>query len=236
MIHLTFLYQSQMIYMKCSVPRSLVMRERVCDYCRANQSLPTNDASVSIMHNFGILSCKEHGHLARRDCNAYLGRIGRIRMVDAEHVPEIKRFLDILRAQENGFPVVRSCGDIDHGWMLAGWSLDTPDHITKTSTGEWSLIVKTTDEKRNLLKGIYISEYLRSDMICHFPEGFAQTIENALTALNSGIIYSDEMREWNELSQDPDNGYAPDAPYIQKVVDASGNMFCVTPIAEVNYS
>jgi hypothetical protein len=76
------------------------MRERVCDYCRANQSVPTNDASVSIMHNFGILSCKEHGHLARRDCNAYLGRIGRIRMVDAEHVPEIKRFLDILRAQE----------------------------------------------------------------------------------------------------------------------------------------
>ena len=216
-----------MIHMKCSVPRSLVMRERVCDYCRANQSVPINDASVSIMHNFGILSCNQHGAWARRDCNAYLGRIGRIRMADAELIPDIKRFLDILRVRESGFPVVRSCGDIDHGWILAGWSLDTPDHITKTSTGEWSLIVKTIDEKRNLLKGIYISEYLRSDMTCHFPEVFAQTVEKALTALNSGIIYSDEMREWNELSQEPNNGYVSDAPYIQKVVDASGNTFRV---------
>ena len=230
-----------MIHMKCSEPRSLILRAQVCDYCRSNlyignESTQSNNASVCIMHNFGILSCKEHGAWAKRDCKAYLGQRGRIQMADAERVPEIKLFLDTLRQREDGFPVVRSCGDIDHGWQISGWSVERPDHITKTPTGEWSLIVKTLDEKRDLVKGVYISEYLRNDITCHFPEGFAQTVGNALTALNSGNIYREEMLEWTDLSQDPDNGHIPDPAYIQKVVDASGNMFRVMQSAEVNYS
>ena len=221
-----------MIHMKCSEPRSLILREQVCDYCRVklyvgNESTPSNNASVCIMHTFGILCCNEHAAWAKRDCNAYLGRRGRIRMADAETVPAIKGFLDALRERKGGFPVVRTYGDIDHGWQISGWSVERPDHICKTPTGEWLLLVKTLDEKRDLVKGVYISEYLRNDITCHFPEGFAQTVGNALTALNSGNIYGEEMLEWNELSQEPDNGHIPDPAYIQKVVDASGNMFRV---------
>ena len=214
--------------MRCSEPSSLVMRFRVCDYCRKPEyDSDANDAkcgTVSIIYNYGILSCKEHTSWAKRDCNAYLGRIGRIQMCDAEAVPAINRFLTALRERYGGFPVLRTNGDIDHGWKIKGPTFDRADHICRMPDLKWALMVETIDTSRNILKGVNISDYLRDDIICHFPDGFKKIVEDALTAFDTVNFYQDEMREWEMLSEEPDNGHIHDIPQIQEVLDKNGNI------------
>ena len=207
------------IYLKCSEPHSLIMRMRVCDYCRAEQ-LSNNDGSVCIMPNFGVLSCKKHSAWANRDCNAYLARNGRIRMADAEAIPAIGNFIRALRTRERGFPVLRSNGDIDHGWELDERTYERPNTICKIS-GDWGIRVKTIDDARDIIKGVSIADYLRGGLSCHFPEGFINDVRDTLIALDAGF-YKEDTREWEELSQEPDNGYIPDIPEIKEVVGPSG--------------
>lgn len=221
-----------MLHMKCSEPRSLVMRIRVCDYCRApqynaNEKIPSNDGSVYMALNKGILSCKEHRHLAKRDYKAYLGRNSRIDMKDAEEKPEIKRFLDVLREREEGFPVLRSNGNVDHGWKLEGWAFDIADHIYKSKDSEYILRVKTIDINRDIHKGVALNDYLRNDISCHFQEGFVDIVNDALNVLNSTEFYREEMLEWEELSCEPDNGLMPDIPQIVTEISNSGHVYRV---------
>jgi hypothetical protein len=230
MVSTTSAYQMEKIYVKCSEPHSLIMRMRVCDYCRANQyeggeQVPSNDGSVYIMLNFGVLSCKKHSDWARRDCNAYLARNGRIRMADAEAIPAVGNFIRALRSRERGFPVLRSNGDIDYGWELDERSYQRPNTIYKIS-GDWMIRVKTIDDARDIMKGVSIADYLRGGLSCHFPEGFVNDVRDTLTALDAGF-YNEDTREWEKLSQEPDNGYIPDPPQIKEAIGPSGLVYRV---------
>jgi hypothetical protein len=173
------------------------------------------------MYNIGIMTCKEHVAWAKRDCNAFMGRRGRIRIEDADAIPAINIFLTALKEREGGFPVLRKSGDIDHGWELAGPTFDRPNHICKIDKPEWYIPVQTIDESRDMTKQVGIHEFMRDDIKCHFPEGFEELVKNAIAALEAGF-YKDEMREWEALSLEPDNGMEPDIPHIKNVVDSAG--------------
>ena len=215
--------------MKCSEPSSLVMRQRICDYCRARQyvgdeNVPSNDGTVSIKLNFGILSCAEHKAWAERDCNAYLGRNKRLEIDDALTIVPIREFLDALRTRAGGFPVLRSSGDIDQGWELLRPTVLQPHHIEKTLAGNWCFLANAIDKERDLEKRVRINDYLRDDMAALFPAGFKDIVEAALASLEDGF-YKDEVREWTELSNEPDNGRLPDIPQIKHVLHSSGVIY-----------
>lgn len=216
-----------MIHMMCSEPRSLIMRIQVCDYCQDSLNGMNDDGknngSVNVIYSLGILSCKKHTGWAKRDCKAFLGKRGRFRMEDAENVPAINRLLSVLKEREEGFPVIRSSGDIDHGWEVSTGGINQPNHICKNGESDWMIRVITVDKARDIHKAVSLNDYLRNDMLSHFPEGFKNIVEEAIAALNAGL-YNEEMREWNELSNNPDNGYLPDIEGIKQVINQSGDV------------
>ncbi len=199
------------LHMKVSLPRSLVMRHQCCDYCRT-----VNVNHITIKHLFGIMACDEHKPLAKRDIKAWLGRHGMVKLKDAQKNPELEKFLNVLDGfKESGFQVIRSNGDLDNGWVLHSHRVWDPFFFSKHED-RWTFPAETLDGK--LVKGVELQDYLRDDLAAHFPEGFKKIVQGAIDSLNAGL-YNEEVRMWDELAREPNDGHVPDHPMIRLYED-----------------
>lgn len=207
------------LHMKCSEPRSLIMRQQACDYCR--ESPEEGGPFIGIQHAFGILCCNQHVPLAQRDCKAWRARNNRVGFWDAMKDPRVNAFFVAL---DTRFPVLRSSGDIDHGWKVLLPESCSPHDIGKKRNDEWMFTVEACDPSRDLQKAVAFEDYLRDDLASHFPEGIKELAQAAIDALDAGI-YAEELQEWTELSNDPDSGLLPDVPQIKQVLHSSGVIY-----------
>ena len=132
----------------CLEPQSLVMTRSECFYCFGEEG----SACYTISYNFGIKSCDLHYAASVRDCKAYIHRKRIIPLLIASKNIQLKPFFDILA---DGFPVLRSSGAIDDGWIIhIGNFYDAEMFGYNNMAQSWVIpIKKMTDD---IYKRIYI--------------------------------------------------------------------------------
>lgn len=155
-------------------PVSLVMRTDRCFYCPAYGCTQTE-----IIQNFGIFSCAPHDADATRDCNAYLHRLGRVRLGQARIHPALKPFFDALPPE---FPTVRKSGLVDPGWsILEG----TEQFLFRDGEGVWCIRLRKNSE--GLERGATLKSFLDAGV----PGITADLVSGTLAALEAGIYAAD---------------------------------------------
>lgn len=189
-------------------PRRLVMTANVCFYCgRSSTGLKL------IERLYGLKHCDNHAEAATRDCNAYLHEEKIIRLHDAFDHEIIGRFLRILKSLENGFPVLRSSGEIQDGWTVheLGWE----GTFLRLHDGDWKLHVlwKSPDGNfhNDILKYIPIIHFKMRDIYDRIkdqiPNDFLSLVDQVIFCMVDGIYSKDfeaiqglQVEEYPELS------------------------------------
>ena len=183
------------------VPRSLAMTQVSCFYCNANDS-----RIESIYWLFGLKACPTHTQAAIRDCNAYLHEEKMVKIEDALRHPVLGRFLISLLKLPNGFPVIRTSGEVQPGWTLdRGFRLHNEKFIIYHD-GEWSipaiLISPDANTENNLMRCTpianfklpHIYEQIKNDL----PIDFLKLLDDAVFCLLEGI-YVNEFEEVEQI-------------------------------------
>ena len=163
----------------CLEPQSLVLMPTICFYCACQ-----DEKMVEVFPNFGILSCLIHYSHAIRDCNAYRHRSKIVAITDAIKKPNLMSFMNLL---ESGFPVLRSSGLVDPGWVVN----------TKTSCGVGEYI------SYNLEKGCWLLPVLKpsdgsskhiniNDILLGLPE-LKKGLEKFIAELDKGVYLEDSL-------------------------------------------
>ena len=117
-------------------PRRLVMTTSACFYCGAVQA-----KWVEIEYLFGLNACAAHTAAAERDCRAYLHEKKMVKFSDAYKHPILGQFLKMLKGVS--FPVLRSSGELQAGWMLNTNPLDRSSFFMHNELdGEWMVPVR----------------------------------------------------------------------------------------------
>lgn len=163
----------------CLEPQSLVLMPTICFYCAAQ-----DEKLVEVFPNFGILSCLIHYSHAIRDCNAYKHRSKIVAITDALTKPNLSVFMGQL---EVGFPVLRSSGDIDPGWVVnTKTSCGVGEYISySVERGCWLLpVLKPTDGSS---KHININ-----DLLSELPE-LKMELVKFIEELEKGVYLEDSL-------------------------------------------
>jgi hypothetical protein len=151
--------------------------------------------------------------MGQRDCNAHLHKEKIIRLADALDHDIIGRFLKILKSLENGFPILRSSGEIQDGWTIheLGWE----GTFLRWYDGDWRLHVlwKSPDGNFNndILKYIPIVHFKMRDIYERIkdqvPEDFLSLIDKTIFCMIDGIYSKDfeaiqelELEEYPEIN------------------------------------
>ena len=164
-------------------PRSLVMTRDSCFYCGAG-----NPGFVEIKHLFGMKACDLHMAVANRDCRAYLHKEKMVIFDDAYKHNILGELLNMIKTTT--FPVLRSSGELQEGWMLNEVKFDMDTMITyNVSDGEWMIPAKLVKEGAAILTK-YIP-IVNLKMANKFP---VDLIDKAVFCLIDGI-YSKEFEE-----------------------------------------
>lgn len=165
-------------------PTSLIMRPCACFYCGAEDK-----CVVLIEYSFGMKVCHAHKPQAQRDCRAYLHRHGLVRLKDTLEHSEIRRFLDIFKAQEC-VPVERTNGTIEDDWSLREGNHFEPAFFSRTED-RWG--VPLYNKRLNLNKTVPIINFLRPDINgkMMIPVDWQSIIEATLDILNEGVYKAD---------------------------------------------
>ena len=162
------------------VPRNLIMTTTSCFYCGAPDAMIRETERL-----FGLKHCPMHKNAAIRDCRAYLHTNKMVRMKDAFAHPIIGQLMTYIK-ELSGFPVLRSSGIYQEGWILNTNQIMYPTNLV--CTDDW--MIPVINVKENTMK--YIS-------ICSFktthPE-LTESIDKAIFCLIDGI-YSKEFEEVN---------------------------------------
>lgn len=189
-------------------PRRLVMTANLCFYC----GKPSTKIAL-IERLYGLKCCNDHAVAGARDCNAQLHNDKIIRLNDALDHEIIGCFLKILKSLENGFPVLRSNGEIQDGWTVheLGWE----GTFLRWYEGDWRLHVlwKSPDGNFNndKLKYVPIIHFKMRDIYekikDQVPEDFLSLVDQAIFCMVDGIYSKDfeaiqglEIQEYPELN------------------------------------
>jgi hypothetical protein len=202
------------------VPRSLAMTQVSCFYCNADDS-----RIESIYWLFGLKACPDHRQAAIRDCNAYLHEEKMVKIEDALRHPVLGRFLISLLKLPNGFPVIRTSGEVQPGWTLdRGFSPHNKKFIIHHD-GEWSipaiLVSPDSNTAKNLMRctPIYnfklphIYEQIKSDL----PIDFLKLLDDAVFCLLEGI-YVNEFEEVEQIRAYKGQELHPNIPQAENVL------------------
>lgn len=163
----------------CLEPQSLVLMPTICFYCSAQ-----DEKLVEVFPNFGILSCLLHYSYAIRDCNAYRHRSKIVAITDALKKPALAPFIGLL---ESGFPVLRSSGLVDPGWVVN----------TKTSCGVGEYISYSLDKDTWLLPVLKPTEGFSkhiniNDLLLGHPD-LKDELKKFIRELDKGIYLEDSL-------------------------------------------
>jgi hypothetical protein len=162
---------------------------------------------------YGLKCCNDHISAGQRDCNAQLHEDKIIRLDDALNHEIIGRFLRVLKSLENGFPVLRSSGEIQNGWTVheLGWE----GTFIRWHDGDWKLHVlwKSPDGNFNndILKYIPIIQFKMRDIYERIkdqvPDDFLSLVDQVIFCMIDGIYTKDfeaiqglHVEEYPELS------------------------------------
>jgi len=202
------------------VPRSLAMTQVSCFYCNADDS-----RIESIYWLFGLKACPIHTQAAIRDCNAYLHEEKMVKIEDALRHPVLSRFLISLLKLPNGFPVIRTSGEVQPGWTLdRGFSPHNEKFIIHHD-GEWSipaiLVSPDANTAKNLmrctpiynLKLPHIYEQIKNDL----PIDFLKLLDDAVFCLLEGI-YVNEFEEVEQIRAYKGQEIHPNIPQAENVL------------------
>ena len=168
-------------------PISLVMRKMECFYCGA-----TDTGAETIDRLTGIKYCGVHKEAAIRDCNAYLHRIGSVRIEDAFKHPVLSKFILVLK-DNSTFPVIRTDGSLDTDWSLETDSWYNPTFISRNEN-KWSVPVKNP---KGLSKYVPIIKFLNPEicgrmLLPNGLDGWSKIIDEALDQLIDGVYRADQ--------------------------------------------
>ena len=169
----------------CLEPQSLVLMPTICFYCACQ-----DEKMVEVFPNFGILSCLIHYSHAIRDCNAYKHRSKIVAITDAIKKPNLKGFMKLL---ESGFPVLRSSGLVDPGWVVnTKTSCGVGEYISYSlEKGCWLLpALKPSDSSS---KHININDLLLPEIVSSLPENINVELIQFLNELNKGVYLADSL-------------------------------------------
>ena len=189
-------------------PRRLVMTPINCFYC----GKPSIGFKL-IERLYGLKHCKHHEASASRDCNAYLHEEKIIHLNDAFNHEIIGRLLKVLKSLENGFPVLRTNGEIHDGWIIheLGWD----GTFLRWHDGEWKLHVlwKSPDGNFNndILKYTPISNFkmrgIYERIKDRVPDDFLSLVDQAIFCMVDGIYSKDfEQRQNLTVEEYPEIG------------------------------
>jgi len=166
-------------------PQSLILIQARCFYCGSQ-----DEKITEIFPNFGILSCMEHYEYAKRDCNAYRHRSKLVSINDVLKRPELSPLLKLL---EGGFHVLRSSGNLEHGWVVN----------TKTSCGVGTSISYSAEKGCWLLpvlrpsdgatKHINISELLIKEVSSELDSKLPEELTKFISKLDAGVYLEDAL-------------------------------------------
>jgi hypothetical protein len=202
-------------------PRSLIMTQVSCFYCNADDS-----RIESIYWLFGLKACPTHTQAAIRDCNAYLHEEKMVKIEDALRHPVLGRFLISLLKLQNGFPVIRTSGEVQPGWSLdRGFSPHNEKFIIHYD-GEWSIpAILVSPDNNNITKNLmrctpianfklpHIYEQIKKDL----PIDFLKLLDDALFCLVEGI-YINEFEEVQNIRSHQGQEIHPNIPQTENVL------------------
>lgn len=178
----------------CLVPKSLVMTTVACFYCGHPES-----RSIQIRYLFGLKACEHHVAAAQRDCKAYMHEQKMVRFRDADRHPVLSRLLTVLRELQS-FPVMRSSGEVQPGWIFQTDTFGDDDCIA-SDAGEWKVPVRLPnpghDSTTDLQKFTPIANFLIpqiNEQIQGLPHDFENLVRESLFCLIDGV-YTKEYEE-----------------------------------------
>lgn len=169
----------------CLEPQSLVLMPTICFYCSAQ-----DEKIVEVFPNFGILSCLVHHSHAIRDCNAYKHRSKIVAITDALKKPTLMPFMRLL---ESDFPVLRSSGLVEPGWVInSKTSCGVGEYISYSlEKGCWLLpVLKPSDGSS---KHININDLLLPEIVSSLPENINEELIQFVQELNKGVYLEDSL-------------------------------------------
>ena len=201
-------------------PRSLIMTQVSCFYCNADDS-----RIESIYWLFGLKACSTHTQAAIRDCNAYLHEEKMVKIEDALRHPVLGRFLISLLKLQNGFPVIRTSGEVQPGWSLdRGFSPHNEKFIIHHD-GEWSIPAILVSPDNNITKNLmrctpianfklpHIYEQIKKNL----PIDFLKLLDDAMFCLVEGI-YINEFEEVQNIRSHQGQEIHPNIPQTENVL------------------
>jgi len=189
------------LYSNSIIPRSLCMRQCICDYCGQ-----TNTKSIRIEYLFGILTCNEHYLWGKRDCNSYMHISGIVHMKDAIQIPEISEFINMITVCNYMFPIVRTSGILQTGWMLVEGMYESITRINNI----WHIHLYNDIE--HIYKYIPITYFLENNVIQMFPLDFSKYLVSTLRILEEGVYVKDFQKQPLNAKE------VVDAPCISKIM------------------
>jgi len=183
----------------CLKPCRLTMTRTSCFYCGAS-----NASWHTITRLFGLKHCQHHKSSAVRDCRAYLHEEKHVHFRDAFRHPILGPFLTALKDLENGFPVLRSSGEIQPGWTLNYSSF--ADTMISYDSGDWKLpgiwISPDGNYAKDINKYTPIANFKLSAIYeqiqAQLPNNFLEMVDKVLLCLLDGI-YTKEYEEVQQL-------------------------------------
>ena len=179
-------------------PRRLVMTKMECFYC----GKPPKGTKLT-EELYGLKHCENHEAAAQRDCNAYLHEYKVVLIKDAYNHEIIGRF---LRSIKNGFPVLRSSGEIQSGWKLheLGWEATAIRYVNTDWCIQCLLRSPDGDYTKDILKYVPILNF-KMDAIYksiqhEVPEDFLWLVDQTVLSMIEGV-YVKEYEEVQKLQQ-----------------------------------
>lgn len=178
------------------------MTQNACFYCGA-----VDAKFKTIRHLFGLKHCARHEYAAQRDCKAYMHKEKIVTFHHAYKHPVLGPFLTILKTLK--FPVLRSSGEFQDGWML-----HEEFTLIEFHDGEWKLPVHYTSPDGDYTKYTPISNFkmlgIYEPIKYSVPDNFQELVDQVLFCLIDGIYFKEyeEVKELHiEKHHDIDNVY-----------------------------
>ena len=156
-------------------PRSLCMRQQICDYCK-NQSI-TNICAYDRLH--GIQVCDNHVEFGKRDVNAHFHEAGIIKLEEF-----IKRFPIFDNAS---FTIKRSDGSFTDGCTPYLSRFDATTFVRKSETHIWCIPLQWTSSQN----GSQMSKNVPIESLRGQGDLERRDIENITHILDNGFYKAD---------------------------------------------